>query len=57
MHVSARAKMFAVRSVPPPHTAVATVHCTADFVTITKEPAADWGHILEPVKLALTEHL
>ncbi len=36
---------------------VTSCFATADFVTITKEPAADWGHILEPAKLALTEHL
>ncbi len=34
---------------------VASVFATANFVTITKAPGADWGKIVEPAKKALEQ--
>ena len=34
---------------------VLSVFATANFVTITKSPGADWAKIVEPAKLALEQ--
>ncbi len=35
---------------------VASVFMSADFVTLSKMPDADWGEIAEPARLLLEEH-
>jgi hypothetical protein len=34
---------------------VVSIFATADFVTVTKEPAADWDQLLEPARAHLEQ--